>query len=231
MTVPATTEVHRRIEVSEALRRELHAVGLPLEGSRRSRMTEDLVKLLGEASDGVDAAFRLAGDAMRPTPLPGIRLEALSEMKDATFDAFEVNPDLLAVAEDAGGEIVEEVFSTELFRSCCPVTGQPDHAGVVVRMKGPKADRGGCSSTSSPTAATGGFHEQCVEQIFTDLSNVFSPEILEIHALFTRRGGIDISPFRSNVRSTPTPCCARRGSKNNRSRGRPPRRFRLQGMH
>ena len=204
MTVPATTEC---IVESKSLKLYVGSFTqsvFPSKEAVEARMTEDLVKLLGE---GVRMELTLLsdwqGDAMLPTPLPGIRLEALPEMKDATFDAFEVDPDLLAVAEDAGGEIVEEVFSTELFRSCCPVTGQPDHAGVVIRMKGPKADRAGLLKYLVSYRCHRGFHEQCVEQIFTDLSNVFSPEILEVHALFTRRGGIDISPFRSNVRSTP----------------------------
>ena len=48
-----------------------------------------------------------------------------------------------------------------------------------------------------------GFHEQCVEQIYHDMRTVFQPELLEVYACFTRRGGIDINPFRSSVREQP----------------------------
>ena len=48
-----------------------------------------------------------------------------------------------------------------------------------------------------------GFHEQCVEQIFNDLATRIHPDVLEVRAAFTRRGGIDINPFRSSVRDTP----------------------------
>lgn len=204
MTVPATSEC---IVESKSLKLYVGSFTqtvFPSKDAVEARMTEDLVRVLG---DGVRMELTLLadwqGDAMEPRTLPGIRLEALPEMREVTFDAFEVDPELLCVAADAEADPVEEVFSSELFRSCCPVTGQPDHAGVVIRMKGPKADRAGLLKYLVSYRCHRGFHEQCVEQIFTDLTNVFAPEILEVYALFTRRGGIDISPFRSNVRTTP----------------------------
>lgn len=162
------------------------------------RMTSDLCDVLG---DGVRMEL-MPLDAWNAavTPLPGIRLESLPEVKNARFDAFEVEPALLRRASDETGEWT---WSTELFRSCCPVTGQPDHAGVIIRMKGPKPDPVSLLAYLVSYRCHRGFHEQCVEQIFTDLDNLFSPEILEVHALFTRRGGIDISPFRSNIRTAP----------------------------
>lgn len=198
MTVPASTQC---IVESKSLKLYVGSFTQSVFDSIEAveaRMTEDLAKLLGE---GVSMKlWKLEDWNADVTPLPGIRLETLPDMKDAVFNVFEVEPKLLKAVD---GESGEWTWSTELFRSCCPVTGQPDHAGVVIRMKGPKPDPASLLAYLISYRCHRGFHEQCVEQIFTDLTNVFSPEILEVYALFTRRGGIDISPFRSNIRTTP----------------------------
>jgi 7-cyano-7-deazaguanine reductase len=47
------------------------------------------------------------------------------------------------------------------------------------------------------------FHEQCVERIFMDILRRCHPEQLTVYARYTRRGGLDINPFRSNFESCP----------------------------
>ncbi len=86
---------------------------------------------------------------------------------------------------------------TRLFRSCCPVTGQPDWASVHVEYSGVYV-----SPESLLTYLLGyrrhqGFHEQCVERIFSDIQAVTGSEALRVSARFLRRGGLEINPWRS----------------------------------
>ena len=101
---------------------------------------------------------------------------------------------LLAHAE----EPVDESLSSSLFRSTCPVTGQPDYADVFIRYRGPRIDRAGLLRYLVSFRRHAAFHEACVERIFVDIANRCRPERLSVYARFMRRGGIDINPFRSN---------------------------------
>ena len=132
--------------------------------------------------------------------MPGVLLER--EAGDAAFTAYEVDPSLLKA--DPSGEDVEETLSSDLLRSRCPVTGQPDHASLLITYRGPKIDRQSLLAYVVSYRRHQGFHEQCVESIFTDLTNAFHPESLSVFACFTRRGGIDISPYRSSENDFPT---------------------------
>jgi 7-cyano-7-deazaguanine reductase len=97
------------------------------------------------------------------------------------------------------GEPVAETLHSHLLRSLCPVTAQPDWATVVVSYRGPRLDRGALLAYLVAFREHQDFHEQCVERIFLDLSAVLSPEALAVQALYTRRGGLDISPWRSSA--------------------------------
>ena len=90
-----------------------------------------------------------------------------------------------------------------MFRSLCPVTGQPDLASILIRYTGRAIDKAGLFKYLVSYRCHKGFHEQCVEQLFHDLRAAFAPKMLEVYACFTRRGGIDINPFRSSMRDTP----------------------------
>lgn len=104
--------------------------------------------------------------------------------------------DLLTPQE---GGVGEHRWISHKLRSLCPVTGQPDWATLVVHTRG---------STVSPTSLSRyidsfrehqDFHEHCVEQIFIDVQVVAQPEALTVVAFYQRRGGIDITPWRSAV--------------------------------
>jgi 7-cyano-7-deazaguanine reductase len=110
-------------------------------------------------------------------------------------------PDLLQM----GGRVVEETLSTRLFRSLCPVTGQPDWASVVVHYRGPAIDRAGLLRYFVSYRTHPDFHEACVERIFTDITARCAPEGLSVYARFLRRGGIDINPWRATPRFAPAP--------------------------
>lgn len=92
---------------------------------------------------------------------------------------------------------VSEKLISNLLKSNCPVTGQPDWASVSVRYQGPKIDREGLLRYLVSFRDHAGFHEQCVERIFSDLMARCQPQSLWIEARYTRRGGLDINPRRA----------------------------------
>ena len=95
------------------------------------------------------------------------------------------------------GDPVEEVLHSALLKSNCPVTGQPDWADLSIRYRGPRIDREGLLRYVIGYRDHAGFHEQCVERMFVDLMDRCMPEALSVEARYTRRGGLDISPWRA----------------------------------
>jgi len=95
-------------------------------------------------------------------------------------------------------EVVTETLSSALLKSNCPVTGQPDWASVSVRYHGPKIDRDGLLKYLISYREHAEFHEQCVERIFSEITQRCAPQWLEVEARYTRRGGLDINPWRAS---------------------------------
>jgi 7-cyano-7-deazaguanine reductase len=93
---------------------------------------------------------------------------------------------------------VEETLYSHLLRSNCPVTNQPDWGSVMIRYRGPAIDRMGLLAYLVSYRNHADFHEQCVERIFMDITRRCRPEALAVYARYTRRGGLDINPFRSS---------------------------------
>jgi len=104
----------------------------------------------------------------------------------------------------AGGASVEETLHSALFRSRCPVTGQPDYADVMIRYRGPRIDRTGLLRYLVSYRRHAAFHEACVERMFVELSERCATSKLSVYARFLRRGGVDINPFRSNFEPPPS---------------------------
>lgn len=100
-------------------------------------------------------------------------------------------------------EIAEECFHSNLLRSLCPVTGQPDWGGIMVRYRGPAMDPSGLLAYIVSFRQHQDFHEQCVERMFRDINDRCRPQALTIHARYLRRGGLDINPFRTNAGEAP----------------------------
>jgi 7-cyano-7-deazaguanine reductase len=128
--------------------------------------------------------------------------ERIAELEGESIDtlpvdcsAYEVDPATLI----ASGAKVEEALTTNLFRSVCPVTGQPDIASMRIAYRGPQVDRPGLLRYLVSYRRHPGFHEHCVERMFVDLLSRCRCEQLTVYARFTRRGGIDINPFRTNA--------------------------------
>jgi 7-cyano-7-deazaguanine reductase len=104
---------------------------------------------------------------------------------------------------DAAGAIIEETLVSDLLRSNCPVTGQPDWGSVQIRYRGAPIDREGLLRYLVSFRTHNEFHEQCVERIFVDVMKHCAPEQLSVYARYTRRGGLDINPFRSTGKDLP----------------------------
>ncbi len=102
--------------------------------------------------------------------------------------------------------IVEETLTSALLKSNCPVTGQPDWASLRVAYHGPRLDRAGLLRYLVSFRDHAEFHEQCVERIFVDLMARCAPGSLSVEARYTRRGGLDINPWRATPgRAAPAP--------------------------
>ena len=103
----------------------------------------------------------------------------------------------------AEGEIVEETLVSHLLKSNCLITSQPDWGSVQIHYVGKRLNREKLLRYLVSFREHNEFHEQCVERIFTDLMQFSKPEKLTVYARYTRRGGLDINPFRSNFESVP----------------------------
>ena len=110
------------------------------------------------------------------------------------------NQHLENVAED---EIVEETLVSYLLKSNCLITSQPDWGSVQIHYVGKRLNREKLLRYLVSFREHNEFHEQCVERIFTDLMQFAKPEKLTVYARYTRRGGLDINPFRSNFENLP----------------------------
>jgi len=100
---------------------------------------------------------------------------------------------------------VSEVLTSHLLKSNCLVTGQPDWGSIQIRYRGPRINREALLRYLISFRRHNEFHEQCVERIFTDLMHYCRPAGLTVYARYTRRGGLDINPYRSNEAFVPAP--------------------------
>ncbi|MGY3902802.1 NADPH-dependent 7-cyano-7-deazaguanine reductase QueF [Aeromonas lusitana] len=129
--------------------------------------------------------------------LPG---ECIDE-QDIEIDGYEFDQTLLQGA--AGTEIVEETLHSHLLKSNCLVTSQPDWGSLVIHYRGPRLDREKLLRYLISFRQHNEFHEQCIERIFIDLKHFCHPSELTVYARYTRRGGLDINPFRSDWEPVP----------------------------
>lgn len=122
----------------------------------------------------------------------GLSLDRL----DLDTDVYHPDASLLKAALDESP--VEETLYSNLLKSNCPVTGQPDWGSVQIHYAGPQIDHAGLLRYIISYRNHTGFHEQCVERIFIDIARQCQPLKLAVYARYTRRGGLDINPFRTN---------------------------------
>lgn len=131
--------------------------------------------------------------------LDGVLLDRL----DIDIDVYTPSPALLTASR--GEAPVEERLVSHLLKSNCLVTGQPDWASVQIHYVGAQIEQEGLLRYLIGFREHNEFHEQCVERIFVDILRQCKPAKLAVYARYTRRGGLDINPWRSNFSSAPPP--------------------------
>jgi 7-cyano-7-deazaguanine reductase len=136
--------------------------------------------------------------------------EPVQELSGLSLDRLDIEctqyapaPELLTAAFDE--QPVEEVLTSNLLKSNCLVTGQPDWGSVQIHYSGPQIDQGGLLRYIVSFRNHNEFHEQCVERIFMDIWTRCKPVKLAVYARYTRRGGLDINPFRTSHPMSPPP--------------------------
>ncbi|MEI2416071.1 NADPH-dependent 7-cyano-7-deazaguanine reductase QueF [Orrella sp. JC864] len=155
----------------------------------RDRIAADLARAAG-AAVGVELIL--------PQDYAGLSLgepagRVIDEL-DVDIDAYAPDAGLLGM--DTARGTVQESLVSRLLKSNCPVTGQPDWATVQVSYRGPAIDAAGLLRYIVSFRQHSGFHEQCVERMFLDIQARCRPERLSVYARYTRRGGLDINPWR-----------------------------------
>ena len=124
--------------------------------------------------------------------LDGLNLDRL----DVECTQYQPAPELLQTVPDEGA--VSEVLVSNLLKSNCLVTGQPDWGSVQISYTGAAIVQEGLLQYLVSFRNHNEFHEQCVERIFMDIWTRCKPTKLTVYARYTRRGGLDINPFRTS---------------------------------
>jgi 7-cyano-7-deazaguanine reductase len=155
-------------------------------------MARDLSQAAGAP---VQAHIQPLGPAATETlgALPGVNIDHL----DVTVSHYTPAPQLLHCVPGAG--VASETLVSDLLKSNCPVTGQPDWGTVQIQYRGPKIDHAGLLQYIISLRRHQEFHEHCVEQMYCDIWRACQPEALTVYARYTRRGGLDINPWRASA--------------------------------
>jgi 7-cyano-7-deazaguanine reductase len=196
--VPATSP---RIVESKSVKLYLTALNTTVfadSAAYAATLTDDLSKAAGAAVD-VELIVPEHYARLARRELPGMCIDAVRLGDGAATRAaarVDARADVDASQLVCGGPPVDEMLYTRLFRSLCPVTTQPDYASVHIRYRGPRVDHSGLLAYLLSYRHHAGFHEHCAERIAADLLHRCRPDVLEVTACFTRRGGIDINPWR-----------------------------------
>lgn len=163
----------------------------------RERLADDLSEAVwrGSGRSGRVGVKLLAPDMFDREPvheLDGVDLDRL----DLDCTHYQPAPELLGANFDE--QPVTETLTSRLLKSNCLVTGQPDWGSVQIRYSGPQIDQAGLLRYIVSFRQHNEFHEPCAERIFTDIMQHCRPTKLAVYARYTRRGGLDINPFRTS---------------------------------
>ena len=165
---------------------------MDMPGAVRSALARDIGGIVGGEVGvellGVDAAPSMA-------PLAGESLDGLTPK----LTVYRRDAQLLEVAGGSGSDCIH----TNLFRSVCPITGQPDWGSIVIDYDGRLLNRESILAYLVSHRLSPGFHEDAIERIFVDIQEATEATALAVHGRFLRRGGIDINPFRSLAPRSP----------------------------
>ena len=163
----------------------------------QARMRADLSEAVwrGSGKTGTVGVRLLAPELFDQQPiheLDGVNLDRL----EVECTRYTPAPELLSAAFDE--QPVSETLTSNLLKSNCLVTGQPDWASVQISYSGPQIDQAGLLQYLVSFRNHNEFHEQCVERIYMDILQRCKPAKLTVYARYTRRGGLDINPWRTS---------------------------------
>ena len=133
-------------------------------------------------------------------PIVALSGECIDEL-DIEIQDYAFNAELLKNC--TGDNVVEETLVSHLLKSNCLITQQPDWGSLQIHYVGKQINREQLLRYIISFRQHNEFHEQCVERIFCDLMQYAKPEKLTVYARYTRRGGLDINPYRSNFEALP----------------------------
>lgn len=158
-----------------------------------ARLIEDLSKASGGT---VRVEIRLSHEwnNCQVISIPGSSVDEL----EVEIDCYEPNPALLGLKDSAEESEQVNILYSNLLKSNCPVTDQPDWGTVIVAYKGKTIDPAAFLKYIVSYRQHNGFHELCVEEIYCDLLKQCAPKELAVMARYTRRGGLDINPWRAS---------------------------------
>ncbi|GAL11405.1 NADPH dependent preQ0 reductase [Vibrio astriarenae] len=159
-----------------------------------------LINDLSQCAGGEVSVEILPVQAFTQTPVMTMAGECIDD-QDIEIDSYDFDATLIENA--TSDEIVTEQLHSHLLKSNCLITNQPDWGSVEIQYTGNKVDREALLRYLVSFREHNEFHEQCVERIFTDIMKYCQPTELTVYARYTRRGGLDINPFRSNVTAQP----------------------------
>ena len=189
ITVPATSPNLVESKSLKLYLNSFNAARCDSDADVHARIVEDLTRVAGAP---VDVRFGLPPiDEAAPD---NAVLDCIDSLDVEIDDYGPPNADHLSA--DAS-RVVTETLTSSLLKSNCPVTGQPDWARIVIDYHGPKLDRAGLLRYLVSFRDHAEFHEQCVERVFVDLLARTGAQRLSVEARYTRRGGLDINPWRA----------------------------------
>lgn len=166
-------------------------------GEVQARLRTDLSEAVWRGSEQKGSVgVQLVGvdrfDQQQVQELDGLLLDRL----DVECTQYTPAPQLLRAAQEETP--VTETLVSHLLKSNCLVTGQPDWGSVQIRYSGAPIDQEGLLQYLVSFRNHNEFHEQCVERIFMDIWTRCQPIKLAVYARYTRRGGLDINPYRTS---------------------------------
>jgi len=156
-----------------------------------------LQKDLSEAAGATLSIEMFAADQFQAETISefnGTNIDGL----DVLIEHYEPTAELLQHSNDSADNVTETLFS-RLLKSNCPVTQQPDWACVQIQYTGLAIDQASLLKYIVSFRMHNGFHENCVERIFVDIMQRCQPDSLSVFARYTRRGGLDINPWRATL--------------------------------
>lgn len=157
----------------------------------RGMLARDLSNAAGAQVEVFVTDLRTQGELIC-RPLSG---QSIDEA-DITITRYEPSPDLLRCV--SGEAEVTETLQSDLLKSNCPVTGQPDWGSVQISYSGPQIEQASLLEYVVSLRRHTEFHEHCVEKMYCDIWKACKPRRLLVYARYTRRGGLDINPWRSS---------------------------------